>query len=150
MFKQDTTEVLTARAVRELNVQPSLDIRPIVRPSNSPSTPFLLVLETLNLALPSDVKITQISSISPKWKCKLLDGFSLKDDLDSIAFQQSNSVCLAIEPVDSIVNKEEVDFVAEKLDSLLQGREIKGSSPSEISLHVNSLSSVSFLTIGIS
>lgn len=45
LYGQDNAEIFTSRAIRELHIQPSIKIRPLVRTSNSPSIPFLLSLE---------------------------------------------------------------------------------------------------------
>lgn len=74
------------------------------------------------------------------------------DDLAPIGYQQSASMYLAVEPIeatDALNPEDGSKFAARQLDSLLQGREVKGSHPSDILLHHTSLSSVSAVLLSL-
>lgn len=97
------------------------------------------------MGLPSNVVVTQISSLSSRWRCNVLDGFNFAEDLCSIGWQQSESVYVAVEALDTPTKLEERGsaFAIRKIDDLLQGRDVKTSLPGSIQLNLNTISSVS-------
>lgn len=98
-----------------------------------------------NVGLPSNVVVNQISSLSPRWRCNLLDGSKLAEDLCSIGWQQSESVYLAVAALNAEIESEERGsaFAVRKIDDLLQGRDVKRSLPGSTYLHLNAISAVS-------
>ncbi|ORY80223.1 ER-golgi trafficking TRAPP I complex 85 kDa subunit-domain-containing protein [Leucosporidium creatinivorum] len=136
----DDSELLTSRAAFKLQVLPSLDLKPSVRPSSSTTTPHVLSLEIYNPSIPTDVIITQITSLSPRWKCSLLPGFSFTEDVQPLGWQQSLNVVLQVEPTEDDQGAKMAEKGAEwavgRLDELLRGKDVKakGDGPGEVKL----------------
>lgn len=98
-----------------------------------------------NASLHRDVKITQITTLSPRWQCHLLPGVELSRDIPPIARQQSASILLgavsAQEPEDTGA------FSVRQIDRLLQGQDITSDSPGDVSLHLSNLVGVSSVSL---
>lgn len=106
-----------------------------------------LLSQMHNPSIPSDVVITQISSLSPRWKCSLLPGFDFAEDVAPLGWQQSLNLFLAVEAAaddDGVRKSEEgAEFAVKKLDDLLQGKDVKNSVPGDIVLQHSTISAVS-------
>ena len=100
-----------------------------------------------NASIPSDIIITQISSLSPRWKCALLPGFDFATDVAPLGWQQSLNLFLAVEPAGAhegaMVSEEGAEFAVKQLDSLLQGKDVTASLPGGIVLQRSTIASVS-------
>lgn len=137
---QGNPALLTSRASHQLEVTPTLDIRAWVRPSSSSSSPHTLAIEALNHSIPADAVITQISSLSPLWLVRSLDGDSVEADLSSpIGWQQSTQIMLAVERADLAPDdplpQAATEFAVRQLDLLLKGKDITQSAPEDVVLH---------------
>lgn len=98
------------------------------------------------MSVPSDVVVTQVSSVSPRWRCVLLGDSTLKDDLGPLGWQQTGSIFLGVEPVPGVAASEEgTDFAVHKLNALLQGKDIKSGVLGDVELQQASMSIVSLI-----
>ncbi|SCZ90825.1 BZ3500_MvSof-1268-A1-R1_Chr1-3g02288 [Microbotryum saponariae] len=150
---EDSSQVLTSRATHRLEVLPSIEIRPLVQPSSSPSVPFLLSFEVHNQHIPGDLVISQIASLSPRWAVSMLPNVAFDNQFGPVSWQQSMSVVLAVHPVKIDPKAEAKEdghaFAVKQLNLLLQGRDVDKASPGDVTLHHASVfaSSLSSSTI---
>ncbi|GAA5918451.1 hypothetical protein JCM1841_003975 [Sporobolomyces salmonicolor] len=136
-----TPGTFTARALHQLEVHPSLEVRYHARPSNRPGSPFILGIEAYNSGIPSDVRITQIALVSPRWRCALLDGSEFEEDVAApLGWQQTGNFFLTVNTVDSEERIDEgTEWAVKQVEGLLQGRKIEDSAPGPTSLHLSTL-----------
>ncbi|KAM0755961.1 hypothetical protein T439DRAFT_376232 [Meredithblackwellia eburnea MCA 4105] len=132
----DRTEFLTFKTSRLVEILPSLHIQPILRLSPSPASSYSISLHVQNDALPSEVVVHQISSVSAQWLCRPLDSFTAPDALGTLKQGHSTIVVLSASPVpDTEGAREGTEFAVRKLDALLQGKDVTTSTPGETVLH---------------
>ncbi|KAI5480856.1 (transport protein particle) complex protein Trs85 [Pseudohyphozyma bogoriensis] len=135
-------ELLISRSSHKLEVLPSLDIRPLIRPGHSLATPFLIGLEISNTAVPADVVITEIASISPRWRCHALSPSDDQSEVVSLLHRQSANVFLGIRPASEDLGEDDgIAFTVGKLDDLLQGKDVKKGVPGDTNFYTGSSSS---------
>ncbi|BGP12587.1 hypothetical protein JCM10213v2_000504 [Rhodosporidiobolus nylandii] len=144
--EDDSSECFSTRAVHPLEVLPSLDLRCSARPNARAGSPFILSVEAYNIGIPaSEVHITSISLISPRWAMSLAPGASFADDVSPpLGWQQGTRFFLALDaaaesPVGS--RDDPADFTVRKLDALLSGKEVGKDLPGEVELRASSVSS---------
>ncbi|KAI7956542.1 hypothetical protein MJO28_003637 [Puccinia striiformis f. sp. tritici] len=99
VFQHATSgEILKFRHVHHLTVLPSLTIKPLIRPSLTPDSFYLLTLQISGLDIPEDIEIYQISTISTHWHGKLINPINPQSSsLIQLKRGSSSSVNLAFE-----------------------------------------------------
>ncbi|GAA5834924.1 hypothetical protein JCM11251_002063 [Rhodosporidiobolus azoricus] len=138
------SETFSTRAVHRMEVYPSLELRTAVQPNPRPGSPFILGIEAYNAGLPaSDVRITSLSLISPRWGLSLAPGTSFEEDTAApLGWQQGTTSFLSIDAAAAREGErdEAVDFTVQKVVSLLQGKEVGKSVPADVTLRASSVS----------
>ncbi|GAA5861311.1 hypothetical protein JCM1840_005328 [Sporobolomyces johnsonii] len=144
-----TPGTFTARALHHLEVYPSLEVRYHARPSNRPGSPFVLGVEAYNSGISSDVHLTQIALVSPRWRCALLEGSEFEEDVTApLGWQQTGNFFLTVDAVDSEEGIEEgTEWSVKQVEGLLQGRKIEDSAPRSTALHLSTLAADGALDI---
>lgn len=159
---KDASEHLTSRASHQLEVLPSLSIRPFVRPGTSRISPYTIGIEVsstetdlshktdrkhtqaTNSAVDAEVVIHQISSVSSRWQCRLLDSMAEATPLGTIRPQQITNIALSVvEAPEPAEEQDGVAFSVRKLDDLLQGKDVTKSVPGDVTLHTGCVHPVS-------
>ncbi|RDB28485.1 Transport protein particle subunit trs85-1 [Hypsizygus marmoreus] len=127
----DTDQFRSARVTRYYEVHRLLDTSVMVRPCHSLDYFYLVNLELSNLSSFEEVRLTQVTSISPTWKC----GPIAENALVSLAPSQSSHLFLGASRWGAGAGSQEtLDFVCRKLSDVLHGRTVEVSDPPPIDL----------------
>ncbi|KAG6832288.1 hypothetical protein H0H92_003521 [Tricholoma furcatifolium] len=126
VYREDeTAQFRSTRVTRSYRVQKIFAASTSARPHQSLDYMFLVQLELSSL-ISSDVNITQITCMSPTWKC-----FSLiQDPLELLPSFQSAQLLLGANPWDARTSAHKsLEFVSRKLQDVLSGRKVEAENP---------------------
>ncbi|KAJ7293446.1 ER-golgi trafficking TRAPP I complex 85 kDa subunit-domain-containing protein [Mycena rebaudengoi] len=127
--ENDTESFHSTRVTRYYDVRPILDISATAVPCYNPEHLFLLNLELENVSSSNSVHLSQITTLSPTWRCDPL----AQNDFGSLAPMQSSRLFLgASRWNDGSGSAETFDFVSRKLRDVLHGRTVESSNPPPI------------------
>ncbi|KAK4058005.1 hypothetical protein OIO90_000744 [Microbotryomycetes sp. JL221] len=128
-FREPSGKYLTARAETSLEVMHSLETRPLIRTSVSPSRPFGISLHITNVDVPEDVVITAVSAVSPSWRLCPLEGVPASEMI--LPLQQSAVLHFAVEAIEGAADESRAltDFVVRQIGYLLDGKDVPKESP---------------------
>ncbi|TFK36848.1 ER-golgi trafficking TRAPP I complex 85 kDa subunit-domain-containing protein [Crucibulum laeve] len=139
--ENNTAPFYCARLSLGYEVHPLLSISLTAEPSQLMEYPYTLELGLVNLSSAA-VELKQIVTLSPLWKCTAAqnDWSVVIHTLHSISgLQSSRTVFFASRWFEGSGYTETVDFVSEKLSSILHGKEITQTYPPPINLYCSSI-----------
>ncbi|KAG6841941.1 hypothetical protein C0991_005121 [Blastosporella zonata] len=129
--EDDTTQLRSVRVTRYYGVKKLFDISTSARPYQSPDQMFLVQLELSNLIKSSEVHLTQITCMSPTWKCCSL----IEHELGPLPPLQSSQLLLGLSPwAEATSSSDSFKFVSKKLQDVLYGRSVEVSHPPPIDI----------------
>ncbi|GAA5859599.1 hypothetical protein JCM8547_006157 [Rhodosporidiobolus lusitaniae] len=138
------SECFTTRATHRLDVYPSLEVRYAARPSAREGAPFVLGIEAYNTGLPaSDISITSISLVSPRWVLSLNPWTSWEDDIATpLGWQQGTTFFLSVDAAEGEGKKkdEAAEFTCRQVEALLSGKEVRKELPGGVEVRATSVS----------
>ncbi|KAF8898889.1 ER-golgi trafficking TRAPP I complex 85 kDa subunit-domain-containing protein [Infundibulicybe gibba] len=120
----------SAQAMRSYEVHPLLEASATAEPSHSPEQMFLVNLELENVSQ-ADVVLTQVTTLSPTWKCTPCVKYSIATILP---YQSSRLLYGANQWLEGSGSPETTKFVTRKLVDILHGRTVEVSDPPPIEL----------------
>ncbi|BGP44635.1 hypothetical protein JCM10450v2_000449 [Rhodotorula kratochvilovae] len=138
-------EYFSTRAVREVEVYPSLEVRYALRPGRREGEALVLGLEVHNAGLPADdVSLQAVSLLSPRWRIPAaLDPRAFAEDVaeQRIGWQQGLTAFVPLAAAPDEQGKGEVAdlWTVGQVEALLEGKDVKGAPP-QCEVAVSSLS----------
>ncbi|KAG6818052.1 hypothetical protein H0H87_009207 [Tephrocybe sp. NHM501043] len=120
VYREETDQFRSTRLTRYCGVRKLLDISSSARPHQSLEHMFLVHLE-LSALIASDIRLTQVTCMSPTWKCSSLVEHELL-----LPPLQSSQLVFGLAPWDGgATAAESLKFVSRKLQDVLYGRSVE-------------------------
>ncbi|GLB36017.1 putative ER-Golgi trafficking TRAPP I complex 85 kDa subunit [Lyophyllum shimeji] len=129
--EEESEQYRTARVSRYYEVHKLLETSVTARPCQSLDYAFLVQLEILSVFLSSEVHLTQVTGVSPTWKCSPI----AEHELGSLPPFQASHLLFGTSQWDASPGSQEtLDFVTKKLNAILNGKTVEASEPPPIDL----------------
>ncbi|KZT30693.1 hypothetical protein NEOLEDRAFT_1126297 [Neolentinus lepideus HHB14362 ss-1] len=127
----------SARVSRQYEVNATFRAKATSRPSQSPNHLYLINLEVENVSFYSDLHLSQITTLSPTWKCSPV---AAGEALGPVHVNQTAKFYFNADRWEEGGSEETLQFVHKKLGDILHSRSIEPTSPPSIRLLCNHIS----------
>lgn len=132
VFREGNTGTFhCARLTWSYEVQPLFEVVATAEPSRAQGRSYVVNVDVTNRSISSTVKLSQITTLSPLWRC----GPLTDSDFGTVPPHQCVRLLLEANPwQDGVGSQETLDFLSEQLGIVLRGEDVKSSDPPSIDL----------------